>query len=83
LGFELPDQSAVDAAYERLKAAGWVTEERATSVCCYANQDKFWITDPNGYRWEFYRIVNDAEYKLDKPAGCCATPDSTGTASCC
>ncbi len=83
LGFELPDQSALDAAYERLKAAGWVSEARATSVCCYANQDKFWVTDPNGYRWEFYRVVNDADYKIDGPSGCCATPGPEPSASGC
>jgi catechol 2,3-dioxygenase-like lactoylglutathione lyase family enzyme len=82
LGFELPTQAALDEAHARLAEAGFVTDERKTSVCCYANQDKFWITDPNGYRWELYYLVNDADYKIDRTDdGCCAT--SEGAPGCC
>lgn len=82
LGFELEDQQALDAAHARMRAAGWVTEARKSSVCCYANQDKFWITDPNGYRWEIYRVLNDTEYKLDQASGCCATSADASTGCC-
>lgn len=84
LGFELVSRAALDQAHARLSKAGFVTEKRRTSVCCYANQDKFWITDPNGYRWELYYLVNDADYKVDESqaTGCCATSQA-GTRGCC
>ena len=84
LGFELTSEAALDQAYSRLAEAGFVTEERKTSVCCYANQDKFWITDPSGYRWELYYLVNDADYKVDEStaAGCCASPPAS-VGGCC
>lgn len=84
LGFELPDRASLDQAYERMKAAGWITEDRKTSVCCYANQDKYWISDPDGYRWELYRVVDDADYKLDQETTCCgAEAGSKVTAGAC
>lgn len=24
--------------------------------CCFALQDKTWITDPDGYRWEIFTV---------------------------
>ena len=76
LGFELPDQSSLDEVYQRLMRAGLVSEERETSVCCYANQDKFWVTDPDGYQWEFYVLLEDTEQKIEpkvkQKSACCA-----------
>ena len=82
LGFELPTPSALDATHARLAKAGLVSEERKTSVCCYANQDKFWITDPNGYRWELYYLVNDSDHKRDEATGCCGSAETTETRCC-
>lgn len=30
-------------------------------TCCYASQNKVWSSDPQGLRWEWYRIIEDAE----------------------
>lgn len=35
-------------------------EEKNTS-CCFAVQDKFWVKDPDGYEWEVYHFLKDAE----------------------
>ena len=72
LGFELESQQALDAAFARLSKAG-LAETRDTSVCCYANQDKFWVTDPNGYRWEIYYLLADTQEKMSASTGCCVT----------
>jgi len=29
--------------------------------CCHANQDKFWVTDPDGVEWEVYHLNYDLE----------------------
>jgi len=51
-------------------------DEMGTS-CCYARQDKIWVEDPDGTRWEIYTVLEDLneEKPEDRPA-CCAS-------SCC
>ena len=73
LGFQLDSQSDLDAAHVRLEAAGLLSSKRETSICCYANQDKFWVKDPDGYEWELYYLVEDTEAKIEPTTACCAT----------
>lgn len=82
LGFEVSDDAALDRLYQRLKAAGLVHQERDTSVCCYANQDKFWVSDPDGYKWELYVLLEDTEQKIDRKTGCCAAAGSAQSGCC-
>ena len=56
-------------------------EERETA-CCYALQDKVWVADPAGNRWEVYTILEDVEeddgHGERSEAACCS-----GTTACC
>ena len=61
LGIETFADSDVQAATERLKAAGLVDAVETENTCCYATQNKVWAHDPQGMRWEVYRIIEDAE----------------------
>lgn len=61
LGVENFDQSDVDSAIDRFKAAGIADEQEVAETCCFATQNKIWSTDPSGTRWEWYRILEDAE----------------------
>ena len=49
--------------------------EEKSSTCCYAVQDKFWVNDPDGYEWEVYHFIKDAESSLSAKSnelvGCC------------
>ena len=83
LGIQVPSTAAVREAAERLKAEGLATFEEGDVDCCYALQDKVWVTDPNGYRWEVFVVkVGDtrpdltvqvaAEADACCPSGCCA-----------
>jgi len=29
--------------------------------CCHANQDKFWVEDPDGVDWEVYVLNHDID----------------------
>jgi hypothetical protein len=50
--------------------------------CCHANQDKFWVRDPDGVEWEVYHLNYDLEDEtpsartgslpMAKDAACCA-----------
>ncbi|XOV92700.1 MAG: ArsI/CadI family heavy metal resistance metalloenzyme [Bacteroidota bacterium] len=46
-------------------------EEEATN-CCYATQNKFWVSDPDGYEWEVYHFLKDSEAKeRNSVVACC------------
>jgi catechol 2,3-dioxygenase-like lactoylglutathione lyase family enzyme len=61
LGVEVFEDTDVHEATERLKAAGLASLVEDEQTCCYATQNKVWSTDPQGMRWEWYRILQDAE----------------------
>ena len=61
LGVEVFDDADVHAATDRLKAADLVDSVEDEQTCCYATQNKVWALDPQGMRWEYYRIVEDSE----------------------
>lgn len=73
LGIEVKAERDVDLQSERLKKLGLevMTEERTT--CCYAVQDKVWVTDPDGNSWETFVVLEDAEEKYGDArfAACC------------
>jgi catechol 2,3-dioxygenase-like lactoylglutathione lyase family enzyme len=55
-----------------LKARGIVSEEEKREACCYALQEKFWLSDPDGNRWEVYTVLEDVEEVSDEAqAACC------------
>lgn len=74
LGIQVASTTAVKAAAQRLKAEGLATFEEENTDCCYAIQDKVWVTDPNGYRWEVFVVkVGDTQPELTAADACCAS----------
>ena len=67
---------------EPVAAAGLGTATEEDTACCYAVQDKVWVTGPGAEPWEVYVVKSDAEV-LDKAAGsvCCAPAASTTAAA--
>ncbi len=61
LGVEVFESEQVTAATDRLKAAGLVDRVEDETTCCYATQSKVWAKDPDGARWEWYRLLQDSE----------------------
>jgi catechol 2,3-dioxygenase-like lactoylglutathione lyase family enzyme len=61
LGFQVLNSEDVQAAKERLQAAGLATWDEQDTTCCYARQDKIWVHDPDGNAWEVYVITDDQE----------------------
>ena len=54
-----------------LRERGLSLEEAEREACCYALQEKFWITDPDGNRWEVYTVLEDIEQKMSAETSCC------------
>jgi len=73
LGVEVETPAQVAAATARLAADGLPTRTEENTACCYAVQDKVWVTGPGDEPWEVYTVKGDAD-TLDKQAGstCCA-----------
>jgi catechol 2,3-dioxygenase-like lactoylglutathione lyase family enzyme len=88
LGVEVEDTALVNAAARRLKEAGLATFEENDTSCCYAVQDKVWVTGPGAEPWEVYVVKADADVMTKEadsaccgPAGQSAAPASTS--ACC
>src|SRR5262245_62071810 len=61
LGFRASSAEQLRATQDRLAAAGICTQDQNGTVCGYARQDKFWVTDPDGNFWEVYLIEEDVD----------------------
>jgi catechol 2,3-dioxygenase-like lactoylglutathione lyase family enzyme len=73
LGFQVESRELVRDLLERVKASGLAVREEMDTNCCYANQDKFWVRDPDGIEWEIYHLNYDLEDELvgSAPSTCC------------
>src|SRR6478609_4045411 len=65
LGVERMSVEEVDAEASRLRAAGLALDVEDDVVCCYARQDKHWVTGPDGQKWENYVVLADAGVDLE------------------
>jgi catechol 2,3-dioxygenase-like lactoylglutathione lyase family enzyme len=91
LGIEVGTTEEVAAARLRLSGVGLATDVQDDTTCCYAVQDKVWVTGPGDEPWEVYTVTGDhrpdlegvTNLELSAVAGdgsCCTTTD---TASVC
>ncbi len=59
LGVEVESPTEVVAETRRFGDLGLDMEVEDGVVCCHAEQDKVWVADPSGTRWEVYTITDD------------------------
>jgi catechol 2,3-dioxygenase-like lactoylglutathione lyase family enzyme len=71
LGVEVESPDEVAAATSRLAGEGLATDSEQDVTCCYAVQDKVWVTDPDGARWEVYTVKADAPVATPAAGACC------------
>jgi catechol 2,3-dioxygenase-like lactoylglutathione lyase family enzyme len=98
LGVEVPSTDEVTAASTRLAEVGLMPRPEENTTCCYAVQDKVWVTGPGGEPWEVYTVTGDARPDLEGVTdpglsavagdGTCCRPegseaDARLAASCC
>ena len=76
LGVEVSSTDEVVGATKRFMTEGLETRIEDGTTCCYALQDKVWVTGPGDEPWEVYTVLADAGAEL---AG--QTP-RTGDACC-
>jgi catechol 2,3-dioxygenase-like lactoylglutathione lyase family enzyme len=71
-GFQVENLEEILQNKERLEKLGFFAREEMDVTCCYATQDKFWVTDPNGNEWEFFYTKGDVE-SITTDSACCTT----------
>jgi hypothetical protein len=94
LGVEVGSSEVVHAEIARLTQAGMFTQEEIGTTCCFATQDKVWVSGSDAERWEIYTVLADSETfgaSPNRPAEhgagvCCggtAANEAEATSSCC
>ncbi|HZI37346.1 MAG TPA: ArsI/CadI family heavy metal resistance metalloenzyme [Acidimicrobiia bacterium] len=76
LGVEVASADEVAAAQARLAGEGLATATEDNVSCCYAVQDKVWVSDPDSAPWEIYTVLADAD-----TMGCGPDDATAGTAA--
>jgi catechol 2,3-dioxygenase-like lactoylglutathione lyase family enzyme len=96
LGVEVPGSDEVHAEIARLSAEGLFTDEEIGTTCCFATQDKVWVTGPGGERWEVYTVLADSPTfgtrsetssagagQASVRSGCCGAQAADAPSACC
>ncbi len=73
LGIRVETDAEVRRWRDRVQTSGLSYEDEINTTCCYARQDKFWVTDPDGNRWEVYNVLEDVD----------SLPVAGGKSACC
>ena len=79
LGVEVETSETVHQEIARLSAEGLFTDEEIGTTCCFAKQDKVWVTGPAGERWEVYTVLEDSDTFGTSPK----QPGADGESVCC
>ena len=77
LGIQVASTEDVLALRSDWEERGLSPRDEMQTSCCYALQDKAWVSDPDGNEWEVFAVLQDnlAEAKSNE-ASCC-TPTFT------
>ena len=88
LGMQAETDTELEDIHAKLAQADHAIVAEKGVHCCYANSDKYWVTDPQGIAWESFRslgsipLFGDGEADpAEKPASCGS--GQAATASCC
>jgi catechol 2,3-dioxygenase-like lactoylglutathione lyase family enzyme len=74
LGVEVQTTEEVTAATARLAAEGLATATEQDTACCYAVQDKVWVTGPGAEPWEVYVVKADSDALVKAADSACCAP---------
>jgi catechol 2,3-dioxygenase-like lactoylglutathione lyase family enzyme len=67
-GIQVGSTDDVLLAKARLVDAGLATFDEMDTTCCYAKQDKIWVTAPDGESWEVFVTHGDDDSQQTTPA---------------
>ena len=74
LGFQVSSTDDVLEFRKRWADAGLITRDEMDTNCCYANQNKTWVADPDGNEWEAFVVLQDNLPEQEACSATCCTP---------
>ena len=92
LGMQAETDTELEDIHAKLAQADHAIVAEKGVHCCYANSDKYWVTDPQGIAWESFRSLGDVplyggDDHTPAPASCgseqaggCCTPANEAAA---
>lgn len=72
LGLQVESTEEVLEMGNRWQKAGLITLDEMKTDCCYALQDKTWVEDPDGNKWEVFVVLDNKSEKDIASSACCA-----------
>lgn len=80
LGVQVDSGEELTTLREQVRAAEIAALDQTGAQCCYAESDKYWITDPQGIAWETFHSLDSIpvfgadtqKQAADASAACCA-----------
>lgn len=88
VGVEVESTDEVMAAAARMSEQGAETDLQESTTCCFAVQDKVWVSGPE-IPWEIYTVLADAAVMHSVENACCAPAEAEAitvgakSAACC
>jgi catechol 2,3-dioxygenase-like lactoylglutathione lyase family enzyme len=79
LGLQVATTEDVLAIRGRWSEAGLAPRDEMQTSCCYALQDKAWVSDPDGNEWEVFTVLGDVEQPATSACcddSCCGKSES-------
>jgi catechol 2,3-dioxygenase-like lactoylglutathione lyase family enzyme len=90
LGLQVDNEAELAALREQVGEAEIAARDQPEAACCYANSNKYWITDPQGIAWETYHTLGsiptfgaDAKALTKAVDAATAKVESSAVASAC
>jgi len=87
LGFQVDTDEELRGMHTQLQAADARLVQEDEQPCCYAQSNKYWVTDPTGLAWEtFHTLDRIPVYGEDTPVfnhGKSTIPGEKPTAAAC
>lgn len=59
LGIQVDSDAELQALRARVGEAAIPAQDEPGAACCYAQGDKYWLTDPQGIAWETFHTLKD------------------------
>jgi len=77
LGIQVASSEDVKSLRDRWEDRGLLPREEMQTTCCYALQDKAWVSDPDGNEWEVFVVLKDNLAEAKSNDATCCTPTFT------
>ncbi|MFO7953695.1 ArsI/CadI family heavy metal resistance metalloenzyme [Thioalkalivibrio sp.] len=84
LGIQAEEAAELEELGQRLDDIDADVREEMGTLCCYAQSDKYWTTDPAGIAWESYHTLGSIPMfgAQDEGAGDCCVPEGASSGAC-